>query len=341
MREIIGLLCSELVTVMNSRELATFILLGLAVVLALSARSTRPSALGAAKSFFNWKIAVPLLAFGAWTTALVWLAAKFEFWTNSLTGSTLLWFLFVGFVWFLHIGEAGKDPDFLKRRMVEAVGLGAFLECFVSLEVLPLYLEFPLLVFTAFVAMLDAFAKNHDELKPAARLTSIVLVLIGVTLLFVSIEGLVDNKANLDGRDVLNQFLLPMWLTIGAVPYVYAVALWAGYESLMINFKIWNDRQRVPLRVGLGAAVELRGSLVDVAGFRGMAARRAVESNSFAGARAAVREFKEQRAADRTTRAAARRRLEQNTGVVGVDEDGLVLDRREFRETKESLEWLA
>jgi len=54
-----------------------------------------------------------------------------------------------------------------------------------------------------------------------------------------------------------------------------------------------------------------------------------------------VRLFKKERADDLGARAATRQTLVENAGRVGVDENGLLLDRREFAETKEALRWLA
>lgn len=326
---------------MNNRELATFILLGVALVLMLFSSGVRSNLRGLGRNLLHPKILLPLFIFLGTCTGVVALAAHFGFWTSSLIGSTAVWLLFSGFVSFFRINDAGKDPDFFKHRLLQAVGFGAFLEFFVNLEVLPLYFELPLLLFTVFVAMLDAVAKTRTEYKAVARLTTGVLIGIGILLILVTINGLHEHWSELQPSDIRNQFLLPFWLTVGTLPCVYMVALYAGYESLILNLRIWNDRKRPSLRTLAGVAVELRGSLVDIAGFRGLPARRAVESGSFAGARSAVREFKRERDEDQAARTAARQTLADNAGVTGVDDDGLVLDRREFKETKEALEWLA
>jgi len=326
---------------MNNRELATFILLGVALLLMLLSSGLRSTLSGLGQTLLHPKISVPILIFIGTCVGIVAFAANLGFWTGSLFGSTAVWLLFSGFVSFFRMNDAGKDPDFFKHRLIQAIGFGAFLEFFVNLEVLPLYLEIPLLVFAVFVGTLDAVAKTRAEYRTVARLTTAILIGIGILLILVTVNGLHEHWQELKPNEIRNQFLLPIWLTVGTLPCIYLVALYAGCESLISNLTFWNDRTRPPLRTLAGAAIELRGSLVDVAGFRGLSARRAVEAGSFAGARTAVREFKRERDEEQAARAAARQRLADNAGVNGMDEHGLVLDRREFKETKEALDWLA
>lgn len=91
------------------------------------------------------------------------LMSEFGFWTAGLLGSTLLWFILVGFAWFLNINDAGKDPDFFKRRFLEAIGIFAFLEVFVGLVALPLWAEFVVQGLLTFVILVNALAQTDSR----------------------------------------------------------------------------------------------------------------------------------------------------------------------------------
>jgi hypothetical protein len=322
---------------MDNRELATFILLGLSFVFVV----VKVPLGNVLKALLAPKVAALLLFFAGWIALAVWLAHLFGLWTNDLFASTVLWFLFVGMAWFLHINDASKDADFFKRRVIEAVGIGAMLEFFVNLEVMPLPAELVFQLALIFVVAVDTYARHQPEFKSVARLTTGALVTFTIGLIIFTIVQLVESWHSIQPQDVANDFLLPIWLTLVAVPFLYVIALFAGYESLFLNMKFWNDGHWPALRSVAGVMAELRFSLIDINGFRGVRARTASISGSFAESRQAVHHFKQTRAEEQAARANARARLFQYTGATGVDEDGLVLDRREFAQTKKALRWLA
>lgn len=326
---------------MNNRELTTFILLGVFLVLLLIWRETRLSLGHVLKVMLSPMLALSLISFAGWTVLVVWTASRLGLWSWDLTASTVLWFLFVGLAWFIRLSEAGKDRDFFKRRVVETVGVGAVFEFFINLEVLSLPLELVLQVVILVVVLLDVFARQKEEFKPVAKVTTTLLAIGGLALTAFTVRSLIRDWSTLDLQEVVGQLLLPVWLTVAAVPFIYLVALYAGYESLFFHLKFWNESQRTSIRAIVGVVVALKGSLVDIAGFRGLPAKQAARTHSFREARRAVHIFKRERASEQVARIWAKQRLITYAGVPGADADGLQLDRREFAETKRALRWLA
>lgn len=327
---------------MNNRELATFILLGIGFVAAIVfIKGFRDGVPGLARQLFASKITIPLAIFAGATVGSILLARSVGLWTTQLTGAAILWFLFVGFSWFINLNEAAKDPDFFKRRMIEAVSIVAVFEFFVNAQVMPLWAEIPAQLFLLVVVSLNAVAGTKDEYRPAAAFFSGVIALATAGLLIFTIVELVASWSTVDKKLLLNELLMPVWLTATAVMVLYPAALYLGYDSLYRLLKHFNDGNRPPLRVLAGVATGLRGSLVDVGQFRGAPVRAAAQAVNAHQAHEIVRTFKHERAVDRAERQAARQRLVVNTGRTGVDDDGLLLDRREFAETKKALRWLA
>jgi hypothetical protein len=327
--------------IMNNRELVSLLFIGFVVVFAFAAKSIRPTALDVLRQLLASKLAIFLGIYLGTITAAVWLMAYFGFWDASLIGSTLLWFLLVGFVWFINIGDAGKDPDFFKHRLLEALGIGAVLECFLNLEVLPLVLEFLLQAFLLFVVGINVVASREAQYRAVARLTSGILIAATLALFTYTVMKLIQDWDVLDFQNILDQLLLPIWLTLAAIPSLYLFGLVAGYESLFMRLSHLNDRSRPPLAALAGVVTGLGGSLVDINSFGGRHTLKAAEATSFKAARATVKAFKHDRRADQAARAAARQRLVDNAGRTGTDNAGLQLDRREFAATKEALRWLA
>jgi hypothetical protein len=329
---------------MNNRELVTLIYLGLSVGLLIVlgiVNGSRESLLQGARLAFASRLTIALSFYTAVCVGAVWLMWHIGLWEWSLAGSTILWFLLVGLSWFFSFGDAAKDPKFFRRRLIDAVSIAAVLEVYVNLEVFSIPLEFVLQFFILLVALVGLVGELEKSLVPIARASRVILLVAGLLILVSTTIELVSHRQDLDYFNILEQFLLPLWLTVFAIPVIYLIALFAGYESLFKLLTWWNDRRRPSWRALLGVALELRGSLLDVDEFRGGASQQAARALNVRTARSIVVEFKRARAAEFKARQEARELLDQRAGLVGKDSEGLQLDRREFQATKDALRWLA
>lgn len=326
---------------MNNRELATVILLTAGIIAVISTRAGRTALPSLAKQLLGSKITFFLVAYAGIAVGAVWLADRFSLWTTELLGSTILWFLFVGFAWFFALPDASKDEDFFKRRFLATLGLTAILEFFVNAQVMPLPVELVAQLFLLLVVAMNAVSETDAKYKPVTMVTSGILVLGTVGLLIYSVVHLVSGWSSLDKHELVDGLLMPIWLPAAAIPVLYVFAIYMGYESLFVRLTFINDGQKPCVRARLGTISGLRGALVDVQQFRGGPARDAARASTAHDARAAVRRFKLDRATDQAARAAARKILTDSAGRHGVDNVGLVLDRRGFAQTNDALHWIA
>lgn len=160
----------------------------------------------------------------------IWVADQLNLWSHDLVGATVLWFLLVGFVWFMNLGDAGKDPDFFKRHFLETLGFTAFLEFFINAHVMSVPLELVGQLFLLVVVMLNALASTDNQYKPVATLTSVILGIASLALLIYSAVHVVANWDTLDKRELANELLMPIWLTAAARPPVHRRVL-LGYDA--------------------------------------------------------------------------------------------------------------
>ncbi|MDP3949178.1 SoxR reducing system RseC family protein [Microbacterium sp.] len=325
---------------MNNRELASFILLGLFVLWAPTARSVRGQLPSLLRQLFFSTITLFLVPFVALIVGSVWVASRVGFWSSDLVAATALWFLLVGFVWFMNLGDAGKDPDFFKRRFLGTLGLAAFLEFFMNAQVFPLWLELIAQLCLLTVVLLNVLSSANPEQKPIASCTAVLMAVATIGVLVYSCVKVVTGWDTLVNHDLVNELLMPIWLTGVSVLLLYVYAVYVGYEVLFLRLSFLNERKKLSLRARSGIVLGLRGALVDVDQFRGPWAFDAARASTVRDARRAVARFKEGREVDRAARASARKALADLAGVQGVDDDGLVLDRREFEATKDALRWV-
>jgi hypothetical protein len=277
-----------------------------------------------------------------WVAGLVWFTARAGLWSADLATDTILWFLTAGIVLFINFGDASKTPHFFRRKALSTLELTVAVEVFSEIFVLNLVAELFLPVVLIPLAGMSVVAASRRELQPVKRVVDTVLAIIGVGLLAYVAVSLVHSWRSVDKGDLLSEFALPVWLTIGLLPYVYMVGLYAAYDSVFhrIDWKSESGRLgRFKSKLVLLVSFHLRAR--DIGAFTGAWPFRLAAATSFRDGRHIVHEF---RAAQRdSARAAADKeaQLVRYAGSDSVDDQGRRLDRQEFSETTSALRWLA
>lgn len=125
------------------------------------------------------------------------------------------------------------------------------------------------------------------------------------------------------------------------LPYVYLLAVYARYDSIFRRLD-WRSKANWRSRAVVKAAVMREFGLRarDLAQMDGAAAIDLARRGSWAEARAAITEHRKRIAARQAAAEAEQERLIRYAEVVGVDEYGRQLDRREFEMTQTALRWL-
>jgi hypothetical protein len=169
----------------------------------------------------------------------------------------------------------------------------------------------------------------------------VLLTLAGLGALVGTTINLVQSWGSLDGIAILRSFLLSIWLPVLLVPFLYAVAFYAGAESLLVRLGwIRNQTRRLPIRIALAVLIGLHASVRLTARFDGQFNSIASAPN-FRAALAQMRDYREdlrRRDGEQRDRLA---RLESNAGASGTDAEGAQLDRREFDGTKRQLQFIS
>jgi hypothetical protein len=253
---------------LNNREIAVLVWLGAGFAWAMSTPDVRGSLWQLVKVVFSSGVLLAtILAYAAWTVGLVHLAARAGLWESELTSDTVVWAL-ASFALLFNSERILEDKNFLRQKVALALRATILIEVFVNLVVFPLPVELVLVPFVTLLAMLSAFSGTKPEYAQVGKLVDSLLGWIGIALLaFVAISLVVD-PSRLDGTTGL-RFLLPVWLSLGLLPYSYLVALYAGYERAFkwINF---NSVERTTRRAAKWALVrQCRLSARRLGEFRG------------------------------------------------------------------------
>ena len=261
----------------NNRQWATLIWVGAFIVFLLVRRDLRSSLGQVLRAAISPKILIPLLVFLGWVTGLVITASRTDLWGTPRVTDTAFWVVTAGLVLFGSFDKVSKEPRFVRRTAYTTVKAGAFIEVFTEVFVLGLVAELILLPVVTFLVLLSVVAARNPEHHLVKRLVDWLMTAFGFGVLaYVSIE-VISEWGALDKGDV-QQFALPIWLTIGILPYIYMLGLLATYGMAFVRI----DLKTRPVLVATDPS---QGSADDHVPRAGAATRRATRQHTDAAVR--------------------------------------------------------
>lgn len=223
---------------LNNRELATVILLGLFVLASCCLEGVRSSVWPVLKTFFQWKLTLVWVTLAAVVGgATVGLHAVGLNYAGS-TKDAVVWTLLAGLPLIFKFHAATKEPGLMRDTLLSAFRLTAFVEFFVNLYVFPLIVEILLQAGIAFAAVMSSFASADAKFSDARKLFDGLLVLAGgAGFVFVAIHVAQHPRAVVTLATALS-FIQPVVLSVLVAALVYVVGLVSAYELAFLRIEL-------------------------------------------------------------------------------------------------------
>lgn len=339
---------TQYIDLLSSREQASLILvclfIGIVVVLGISQSTIRESILGLVRTFLKRAILLSLFLLFMYISLEVWIGYRLGWWNSDLFKDTVIWSVVSGSVLLVKgILEANKDPHFFRNAASATLAPTVYITFFLNLTSLSLLTEVAMQIVITILTVSSVYthASKAREHEPVRKLCDGILALIGFSWLAYTVLHVFETWAQLDGYQLLLEFALPIWLTIGLLPFLFNLSLYAAYEYL---FRLINDETdlcRIRWRARLALFIKLRFNSRRIVKFRHYWIKKLVNTNKFSEACGVVREFKEELSERARLIRKEKERLQYYAGIDGTDSEGRRLDRREFKETTDALRWLA
>jgi hypothetical protein len=327
---------------LNNREWALLVLLaGFAAWALWRNPELRSSLRDLARGGLQAAIIVPVLLMVAYVCGLVFVGRRLGLWNPSLIKATVTWFLVSGLVILMNaVTERGKERRFFLRTALRTLELTVFVEFFINLFVLSFPAELVLQFVLIWLAMLSAFTAREEQYRIVKTAVDGLLAVVGFGLAgYVSFQ-LVRQWDQLDKEAYPVEFAVPVWMTIGALPFIYFIMLYARYQSAFRTLYTVQD-PAARRRAKLAMVTAMFGRVRDISAITGDWAREAASAPSFRAARKVIKHFRASQRLEDAKAAEKQARLKRYAGVEGTDDSGRQLDRREFEETTRVLRWLA
>ena len=326
---------------LTTREMATVIwLVAITAIAVIKIPGLRGSLRGLIGILLQPILLVPTMLYAAWMTAVVWFAAQVGVWQPSLAKDTLYWAV-PGLILLFGATKVATEQGFFRRRVREAIGVSVFVAFYLGLATLDLPWELLLVPVLTTLSLYSTLGGTSAVSQLAGKRATAALGVIAIGLIVYRTIGFVQHPEVIDPPDILRSFLLPVWLTVMALPFVWTMSVLFVYSDALWHLRTATVERHVPWKSRVALVTSYRFRLSALRKFAGRWPHELAQAKSFREARQVIARQQAELKAETEAKQKAADDLTRYAGVHGLDARGRQLDKREFSETTDALEALA
>lgn len=234
----------KIIDSLSTRELAYATWSLIAFTVCMFNKKIRESFANMIKALFAWKISVTLLAFFIHSALYVYILFNLGLWDISLLKDTLIWALSFGFISLMNAIKVNESKYF-KTVLFSTINWIIALEFILNFFTFNLPIELIFVPIIVFSVMIKTYTSNKTEYKPVENLFKYILIIFGIAIFVFSLYKTIYHLNQVFTLDNLKSFLLPVYLSLTFLPFMYIFTLFCRYEVLWVrlNFLI-NDKQK-------------------------------------------------------------------------------------------------
>lgn len=228
----------------NNRELATVAWFLVIVVACLLIKPVRARLGELGHTVVKPPLPETLVVLAMYVALLVWVGHGLGVWTTDLISETVWWFVGTALVLLVNVSVAVGERGIFRRTFFEIFGFTLLLDFFMNdLFVFSLPLELVLLPAVTFLSILTIVARMDRKTQQVASMTGCLIVIVWLGLATFVIVNVVTNWREVTTKEQLLELLLPAWLTVGFLPFLYVISVLVAYQSAFTRIK-WTLRDR-------------------------------------------------------------------------------------------------
>jgi len=220
--------------ILDNREKAIAIWLGVFFIWALSKKSVRDSLISLLKAFSKKVILISTILMAFYIGGMLYFFHQVNIWSISYLGDTIIWVVSVAFAMFVNIGRTRED-DYFRKAIWDNLKIVAFVEFVTNLYVMDLWVELilvPILATLGGVLGVASVNPKYDQVESCLRK---VVGAVGVGFIGFALYNIVVDFNGFVSVENLKEFLLPLMLTLAFLPFIYVMAIYVTYDLIFMR----------------------------------------------------------------------------------------------------------
>jgi len=216
---------------LSNRELASAIWIVAFVLWAVCSRKTRTSAFDLLRAFFAWKLTVGYLAMLSYIAMVLFVFRALGVWQSTPIATILLWFVCVAFGMLFRC-ESAKEPSYFRNSVRENLRLTVLVEFIVNSYVLSLWMELLVVPLFVVIGVMLALCERDSSNEIVRVFLNRLMSAVGLAIATYAMYMVAVDFDQFAAIANLENFLLPILLTLAFLPFVYLTGAYVVYENL-------------------------------------------------------------------------------------------------------------
>lgn len=223
--------------ILNNREMAVAIWLGLFGAWFASNSAVRESLAALPRAFFNGQILVPIALQVAYIGLAVYGLSKIGLWNLDQLKSTLLWIVLVGFASMARIATSREDPKLIRAWIEDNLKLLVLVEFIVNFYTFPLIAELILVPSLTAVVVMTAIAERRKEFQKALGILNGLSSVFGAAIITYALYRIFIGFAEFANLQTVRDLSTPPILSLLLVPFLFVLHVYVSYENTFLRLQ--------------------------------------------------------------------------------------------------------
>ncbi|MDD9912325.1 MAG: hypothetical protein OXQ96_04675, partial [Alphaproteobacteria bacterium] len=187
------------------------------------------------KAFFARKLVIVTLSMLLWISASVVLLKFLSLWNCTHIWPTVVWTAAFAFATLFEATRVSYQKHLGRRVFLESIGVIALVEFFLHLYTFPFLVELLLVPIWLLFSIVYIYTEGKPKHASAKALAGWGLLLISVGIFFYTFYKIITDADNFLSINTLHTFLLPIFLTILYIPFLFMLQSYSLYETVSIR----------------------------------------------------------------------------------------------------------
>ncbi|WP_282077160.1 hypothetical protein [Epibacterium ulvae] len=219
-------------TTFNNREIAGAFWLAGVMLLSCVSKDIRRSLAQIIALTFQKTLLRLLILFATNVAVICFLASKLLLWNVQLLAPTLVWFFTGGLVLLGRSFKAKEGSSHFRGYATDVVSGVAFFEFIYLAKTFSLGVELALVPVVTYIGLLAVISEREAKYAAVNKIATWLLLIIGSTILANSIGQIWEKPGEFWNADTFKSFVLPIYLTIGSIPFFYCLFCYSTIERV-------------------------------------------------------------------------------------------------------------
>jgi hypothetical protein len=233
---------------LNTRETALLVWLAIFALFMATKPDVRRSVASVFKTLLGSVfLTVMIASAAAWATGAVLLLRWLGDWQLAMAKVAVAWFIGSALIAVFYTDSV--DSHYFRRLVVRNVAIAAIVEFVVNLHTFPLPIELVFVPLAALLVLVQAYAATDPaQYAAVSKVVAVALGLLGAASLAYSITYFVAHSSQVLAADKVEEFTLPVALTLLFVPYLVVLRFAVVYQTMlhMVRFGLRENAALYP-----------------------------------------------------------------------------------------------